>query len=255
MDPIALLTRMVEIPSLSGEESALADFLVDAMRGLGFHAQVDEVGNAVGILGDGPIEIVLLGHMDTVPGAIPVRIADGKLYGRGSVDAKGPLAAFIAAAAEVGPLAGRRFVVVGATEEEAASSKGARHLGRARTPGRIHPGSPTRTGSRSAGAGGISIGSGAGGSTLASSSCARACTASSSACCAALSRLRSQAISSLSAAICRPASSRAASRILARSSAILVNRSRRSRATLRDSAWAVSASRRAASIASRCQWM
>ena len=130
MDPIALLTRMVEIPSLSGEESALADFLVETMRGLGFQAHVDEAGNAVGTLGDGPTEIVLLGHMDTVPGAIPVRVEGGALYGRGSVDAKGPLATFIAATADVGALPGKRIVVVGATEEEAASSKGARHIGR-----------------------------------------------------------------------------------------------------------------------------
>jgi LysW-gamma-L-lysine carboxypeptidase len=145
MDPIALLTRMVETPSLSGEESALADFLVDAMRGLGFQAHVDEAGNAVGILGDGPTEILLLGHMDTVPGAIPVRIADGKLYGRGSVDAKGPLAAFIAAAAEVGAPPGKRIVVVGATEEEAASSKGARHIGRTRAPACCVIGEPSAT--------------------------------------------------------------------------------------------------------------
>ena len=50
--------------------------------------------------------IVLLGHIDTVPGNIPVRIestADGDvLYGRGSVDAKGPLATFVAAGARVG---------------------------------------------------------------------------------------------------------------------------------------------------------
>jgi len=118
---------MVEIRSLSGEENALAGFLVERMTALGFQAHVDSAGNAVGILGDGPTEIVLLGHMDTVPGEIPVRIEDGKLFGRGSVDAKGPLAAFIAAAAQVGPLAGKRIVVIGATEEEAASSRGARH--------------------------------------------------------------------------------------------------------------------------------
>jgi [amino group carrier protein]-lysine/ornithine hydrolase len=145
MDPIALLTRMVEIPSLSGEESALADFLVETMRGLGFQARVDEAGNAVGILGDGPTEIVLLGHMDTVPGKIPVRIESGALYGRGSVDAKGPLAAFIAAATEVGPLAGKRIVVVGATEEEAASSKGARHAAATFTPAYCVIGEPSGT--------------------------------------------------------------------------------------------------------------
>jgi [amino group carrier protein]-lysine/ornithine hydrolase len=145
MDPVALLTRMVEIPSLSGEEGALAAFLVETMRDLGFQAHVDEAGNAVGVLGDGPTEIVLLGHMDTVPGAVPVRIEDGKLFGRGSVDAKGPLAAFILAVSAVGPLPGKRLTVVGATEEEAASSRGARHIGRTRTPACCVIGEPSAT--------------------------------------------------------------------------------------------------------------
>src|SRR5574337_823741 len=127
MDPVLLLQKMLEIPSLSGEEGPLAAFLVGTMRSLGFQAFIDEAGNAAGILGDGPKEIVLLGHMDTVPGVVPVRIENGKLYGRGSVDAKGPLATFIAATAKVGKLPGKRIVIVGATEEEAASSKGARH--------------------------------------------------------------------------------------------------------------------------------
>ena len=67
-------------------------------------------------------EIVLLGHMDTVPGDIPVRQEDGKLYGRGSVDAKGPLATFIVAASRASLPPGTRLVVVGAVEEEAATS-------------------------------------------------------------------------------------------------------------------------------------
>ena len=69
------------------------------MDGLGFRTEIDGAGNAVGMIGDGPREIVLLGHIDTVPGAIPVRIEDGVLYGRGAVDAKGPLATFVCAAA------------------------------------------------------------------------------------------------------------------------------------------------------------
>lgn len=143
MDPVALLQQMVEIPSLSGEESQLAGFLVETMRDLGFEARVDEAGNAVGTLGDGPTEIVLLGHMDTVPGVVPVRIADGRLYGRGSVDAKGALATFIAAVAAAGPLPGKRIVIVGATEEEAASSRGARHAGRVYRPSACVIGEPS----------------------------------------------------------------------------------------------------------------
>jgi LysW-gamma-L-lysine carboxypeptidase len=127
MEPVELLQRMLEIESLSGREEALARFLVEQMRARGFEAHVDAAGNAVGVLGDGPREIVLLGHMDTVPGQVPVRLEGDRLYGRGAVDAKGPLASFVLAAAQAGPLPGTRLVVVGATEEEAATSRGARH--------------------------------------------------------------------------------------------------------------------------------
>src|SRR4029079_13958715 len=107
-----------------GQEGQVAHFLAEQMRALGLHGYVDGAGNAVGEAGEGP-PIVLLGHIDTVPGIVPVRIVDGKLYGRGSVDAKGPFAAFVAAAARLlgrGQLSGR-LVLVGAVEEEAASSK------------------------------------------------------------------------------------------------------------------------------------
>jgi LysW-gamma-L-lysine carboxypeptidase len=67
---------------------------------------------------------VLLGHIDTVPGEIPVRIEGDELVGRGAVDAKGPLAAFVAAATRTVP--GVRVTVVGAVEEESPTSKGAR---------------------------------------------------------------------------------------------------------------------------------
>ncbi|HEY1017306.1 MAG TPA: acetyl-lysine deacetylase, partial [Herpetosiphonaceae bacterium] len=77
---IALLERMVSIPSLSTDEAALAAFLVEAMAAAGFDAHIDEAGNAIGAIGAGAETVVLLGHMDTVPGAIPVRIEDGALW-------------------------------------------------------------------------------------------------------------------------------------------------------------------------------
>ncbi|PYE56569.1 [LysW]-lysine hydrolase [Deinococcus yavapaiensis] len=128
-DALALLKGAVSLPSVSGEEGAVAAFLVEWMRAHGFDAHVDEAGNAVGERGEGPVTVVLLGHIDTVPGDIAVREEDGALYGRGSVDAKGSFCAFVAAVAnlEGDSLKGARFVCVGATEEEAPSSKGARH--------------------------------------------------------------------------------------------------------------------------------
>ena len=133
MDSIELIHRMVAIESLSRQEKLVAEFIVAAMQRLDYHsAYVDDAGNAVGTRekrnADGEIEreIVLLGHMDTVPGDIPVRIEDGILHGRGSVDAKGPLATFVMAVAQADIPAGTRLVVIGAVEEEAATSKGAR---------------------------------------------------------------------------------------------------------------------------------
>jgi LysW-gamma-L-lysine carboxypeptidase len=76
----------------------------------------------------------LLGHMDTVPGLIPVRRHGNQLYGRGAVDAKGPLTAFVLAAARVAPrLNSTRLVVIGAVEEE-TYGRGARHLARTMQP-------------------------------------------------------------------------------------------------------------------------
>ncbi|HAJ38538.1 MAG TPA: hypothetical protein DCL15_22960 [Chloroflexi bacterium] len=136
---IELLRGLVAIPSLSQQEAAASAWLVQQMTALGYdRAFVDAAGNAVGEIGamDAAQTIVLLGHIDTVPGNIPVRIestaAGDALYGRGSVDAKGPLATFTAAVARVGSAWAHahnvRLVVVGAVEEEAASSKGARFI-------------------------------------------------------------------------------------------------------------------------------
>jgi LysW-gamma-L-lysine carboxypeptidase len=128
---IELLEACVRIRSLSGQEQQVAEFLRAEMSARGFRAHVDAAGNAVGIIGDGPRQMVLLGHMDTVDGDIPVRYENGALYGRGSVDAKGPLCTFVLAAAQVAQKLtqhsnGWQVIVIGATEEEAATSKGAR---------------------------------------------------------------------------------------------------------------------------------
>jgi predicted acetylornithine/succinylornithine family transaminase/N-acetyl-ornithine/N-acetyl-lysine deacetylase len=129
---IALLREMVTIPSYSGQEGALARFMVERAQEMGLYARVDEAGNFVASTHkDEQSEqrpIVLLGHMDTVRGIVPIRLEEGALYGRGTVDAKGPLAAFVCAAARLAHsgVVERPIVVVGAVEEESATSKGAR---------------------------------------------------------------------------------------------------------------------------------
>ena len=97
---VDLLTRMVKIYSPSGKEEDISLFLADEMTKLGFRVHRDKVGNVIGGIGEGSPVILLCGHMDTVEGIIPVRVEDGQLHGRGSVDAKGPLAAMIVAASK-----------------------------------------------------------------------------------------------------------------------------------------------------------
>jgi len=127
---VALLIEVVSTPSISRSEQRCAMVLSGRMAEMGYRAHIDESGSVVGTVGsDRPdaIEIVLLGHIDTVPGDIAVRIDAGKLYGRGSVDAKGPLVAFAVAAARAKLPDGVRLRVIGAVEEEVASSAGAHH--------------------------------------------------------------------------------------------------------------------------------
>ncbi len=124
-----LLRDLVAIASPSRQESEAAVFLVQWMRAAGYdEAFVDDVGNAVGVVGRGKTDIVLLGHIDTFAGFPPVELKERTLYGRGAVDAKGPLAAFAVAAKRAKLPEDSRVIVVGAVEEEAATSKGARHL-------------------------------------------------------------------------------------------------------------------------------
>ena len=132
-DDVALLRNMLAIFTPSGAERPLTEWLVTQLAPLGFSAEVDAVGNLIAVL---PATVsrpaapcVLLGHVDTVRGEIPIRQAGDLLYGRGAVDAKGPLATFIAATiclARSGAPRQRPIIIVGAVEEEAATSRGAR---------------------------------------------------------------------------------------------------------------------------------
>ncbi len=126
------LIGLVSQYSPSGQERGAVEWLVRRMKLLGYEdAFIDEAGNSVGVMGQGPKQVVLLGHIDTVPGEIVVRRdtipPHEVLYGRGSVDAKGPLACFVDAVARIGVRDDWQFVVIGAVEEE-RDSEGARFV-------------------------------------------------------------------------------------------------------------------------------
>ncbi len=127
MEPVSLLTGLLQQFSPTGLESNAVNYLVDCMQQLGYQACIDEAGNAVGTIGTGSQEILLLGHIDTVPGEISIRQESNELFGRGAVDAKGPLASFVCAGAAAKKSADWRITVIGAVGEE-GDSRGAKYL-------------------------------------------------------------------------------------------------------------------------------
>ena len=68
LDPVEFLKGALEIPSPSGKERLVAEYLAEGMQKLGLKGFVDEADNARGQVGEGPVQVVLRGHIDTVPG-------------------------------------------------------------------------------------------------------------------------------------------------------------------------------------------
>src|SRR5947209_20377112 len=103
---MTILYNMLTIPSYSGRERDLARYMVEQAQQMGLHASIDEAGNFIATthllensMNQQPV--ILLGHMDTVRGHVPVKLQDGVLYGRGAVDANVTLAAFLIATARL----------------------------------------------------------------------------------------------------------------------------------------------------------
>ncbi len=134
-----LLEAIVRTPSVSRDEDAAAERLVEFFEAHDREAWLDEVGNVRAPADDG---VLLTSHIDTVPGDIPVRVEETDegdvLWGRGSVDAKGPLCAMAVAAVRTGAS------FVGVVGEE-VDSKGARYLveDRESTPDAVINGEPS----------------------------------------------------------------------------------------------------------------
>jgi acetylornithine deacetylase len=127
IDVVSLATEMITIPSLSGHEHAVCDFVQDLLAAKGWDVRTQPVsGGRVNIWATrAGGEVTLTTHLDTVPGYFPPRVEGGKLYGRGSCDAKGIAAAMICAAQRLADAGEERVDLLFVVGEE-ASSDGAR---------------------------------------------------------------------------------------------------------------------------------
>jgi len=150
-DPVvSLATRLVRIRTVNppGDEALLVDLLAVELAAAGFSlAPIDHGAGRASLLAwagsdDGRAPLILSGHLDTVPvGSVPWQddpfagvIRDGRLYGRGTTDMKGGVAAMVVAAVRVlgeaaatgDPLRGRLVLALSADEE--VGTTGARGL-------------------------------------------------------------------------------------------------------------------------------
>ncbi len=140
-DLLEFTRDLVRIQSFSGEEEALARFTADRMKALGYdEVKIDRFGNVLGRAGQGEKKILFDSHTDTVRvfdesewthPPFGGEIADGYLWGRGSVDMKAGLAASVYAAAlarRAGALEGKTVYVSGTVAEESCDGEGLKHL-------------------------------------------------------------------------------------------------------------------------------
>jgi succinyl-diaminopimelate desuccinylase len=130
-DLLACTADLVAIPSVSHEEAALADHVVDRLAGVG-HLTLDRIGDNIVArtdLGRG-LRVVVAGHLDTVPpdGNTEPKLDGDVLWGLGSADMKGGLAVMLDLATAIRAPAVDVTWVFYVAEEVAAVHNGLRRL-------------------------------------------------------------------------------------------------------------------------------
>ncbi|RLM59423.1 M20/M25/M40 family metallo-hydrolase [Halobellus sp. Atlit-31R] len=129
-DPIAFLEASVPIAS-DEDVGEMREFLVETLESHGVDARVDDAGNTLAATGAAPADadthLVFNTHIDTVSPHVPFsrETADGettRIHGRGSCDAKGPLAALLAAFLAVDPRDDARVTLAVTPDEERLST-------------------------------------------------------------------------------------------------------------------------------------
>jgi acetylornithine deacetylase len=127
MNLFELTRELVDIPSLTGDEMVVGQYLTSYLERIGYRVEKQEVAqnrfNVIATTEESP-RIVFSTHMDTVPPFIEPREDDEFIYGRGSCDAKGIIAAQIFAAERL-RAEGRNDIGLLFTVDEELSSVGA----------------------------------------------------------------------------------------------------------------------------------
>jgi len=132
IDPIALATALINVPSVTPARGEVFDVLEAALAPLGFTCHRWVMGeppdgpteNMVAIRGDGAPHFGFAGHLDVVPPGegwsgdpFAAQVEDGRLVGRGANDMKSAIAAYVAALSRIEPAAGTLSLLITGDEE------------------------------------------------------------------------------------------------------------------------------------------
>ncbi len=149
LDSLDLARRLIRCPSVTPEEGGALDLLQEVLEGLGFRcrrlmftaAGTPDVDNLYARLGAGGPNFCYAGHTDVVPpgdpaawrhGPFAAELADGWLYGRGAVDMKGAVAAYLGALSRFldarGPDFGGSLSLLITADEEGPEVNGTRKV-------------------------------------------------------------------------------------------------------------------------------
>lgn len=142
-ESVELLIDVVAVPSPTGYEAEAARKLSERLLHFGWEtSHLDGMGSVVATRGKGEKELVLLSHIDTVPGGPAFLVDENRLVGRGSVDAKSPCCALAVGGGAVEVPDDWRITFVAAVGEE-IDSRGARFRRPLHSPSALVIGEPT----------------------------------------------------------------------------------------------------------------
>lgn len=142
-ESVGLLVDIVAVPSPTGHEEDAARMLADRLPRFGWEtSHLDGAGSVIATRGNGDKELVLLSHIDTVPGGPKLFVNEERIEGRGSVDAKSPCCALAVGGGAVAIPDNWRVTFVAAVGEE-IDSRGARFRMPLHEPAALVVGEPT----------------------------------------------------------------------------------------------------------------
>jgi len=127
-DEVDFLIELVKTYSPTGQTKEIAEKIYNKLYSFDVDVHTDEYGNVIAEIGNGHPRLLLCGHMDTVPGELPVELRGNILSGSGVVDAKSSLATLIFALRNVSKKQINGSIVFVAVVDEEKESLGTRHF-------------------------------------------------------------------------------------------------------------------------------